>query len=92
MPRGDVRLRAANGHLNQVATRIKERRRTLTMTQEELCARLAFVTEGQWNADRQEIVRIESGGRIVSDVELIALAGALSCRACWLLLAEGSAE
>lgn len=92
MPRGDVRLRATNGHLNQVADRVKDRRRTLDMTQEGLCARIAFVTEGKWNADRQEIVRIEAGGRIVSDVELIALANALNCRPCWLLLAEGNIE
>jgi transcriptional regulator with XRE-family HTH domain len=86
MPTGDARLRTADGRLNQIAARVKERRRTLSMTQEGLCARLAYVTGGQWNADRQEIVRIESGGRIVSDVELLALAGALACQPCWLLL------
>lgn len=71
--------------MNLIAERVKECRRTLNLTQEGLCARLAFVTEGQWNADRQEIVRIEAGGRIVSDVELLALAQALECDPCWLL-------
>jgi transcriptional regulator with XRE-family HTH domain len=88
MPKGDVRLRADNGDSNQVAARVKQRRKALKVTQEGLCARLAYVTEGRWVADRQEIVRIESGGRIVSDVELIALAKALECDPCWLLLGD----
>ena len=88
MPKGDARLRAHNGHSNQIALRLKQRRTALKVTQEGLCARLAYVTGGAWNADRQEIVRIEAGGRIVSDVELIALAGALECHPCWLLLGD----
>jgi transcriptional regulator with XRE-family HTH domain len=88
MPKGDARLRARNGHRNQIAVRLKQRRNALKVTQEGLCARLAYVTGGAWNADRQEIVRIESGGRIVSDVELIALARALECHPCWLLLGD----
>lgn len=92
MPKGDARLRAENGQRNQVAGRVKERRRALKMTQEGLCARLAYVTGGAWVADRQEVVRIEAGGRIVSDVELVALARALDCGACWLLLGEPSTE
>jgi len=92
MPKGDARLRAENGQRNQVAGRVKERRRALKLTQEGLCARLAYVTSGAWVADRQEVVRIEAGGRIVSDVELVALARALDCGACWLLLGEGRTE
>jgi transcriptional regulator with XRE-family HTH domain len=92
MPKGDARLRADSGDLNQVAARVKERRKALKMTQDDLCARLSFVTEGRWIADRQEVVRIEAGGRIVSDVELIALAKALQCDACWLLLGETAGE
>jgi transcriptional regulator with XRE-family HTH domain len=88
MPKGDIRLRAANGQLNQIAERVRERRQVLNVTQSQLCGLLAFVTAGQWNADRQEIVRIEAGGRIVSDVELVALAKALDCSPCWLLLGE----
>ena len=88
MPKGDARLRAANGQLNQIANRVKERRRLLKLTQEGLCGRLAYATSGEWNADRQEIVRIEAGGRTVSDVELVALATALDCDPCWLLLGE----
>jgi transcriptional regulator with XRE-family HTH domain len=85
MPKGDLRLRAENGELNQVADLVRQRRRALKMTQERLCGRLADVTDGRWIADRQEIFRIEAGGRIVSDVELIALAKALECSPCWLL-------
>lgn len=88
MPKGDTRLRAENGHLNQIAERVKERRRAMRLTQDGLCGRLAYVTGGKWNAERQEIVRIEAGGRIVSDVELIALARALDCSPCWMLLGE----
>jgi transcriptional regulator with XRE-family HTH domain len=85
MPRGDTRLRADNGEMNQVADRMRQRRRALKMTQERLCGRLADVTQSKWLADRQEIFRIEAGGRIVSDVELLALAAALECSPCWLL-------
>ncbi|RYZ92135.1 MAG: XRE family transcriptional regulator [Proteobacteria bacterium] len=87
-----MRLRAPNGDLNQISSRVKERRREQKMTQEELCARIAFVTDGKWNADRQELVRIESGGRTVSDVELVALASALECSPCWLLLGVGQPQ
>jgi hypothetical protein len=91
MPKGDLRLRAANGEMNQIADRMRQRRRALKISQTRLCGRLADVTEGQWSADRQEIVRIELGGRIVSDVEILALAKALECSPCWLLTGETSA-
>ncbi len=90
MPKGDLRLRAENGEMNQVADRVRQRRRALKMTQERLCGRLADVTDGAWIADRQEVFRIEAGGRIVSDVELLALAKALECSPCWLLTGAGT--
>jgi hypothetical protein len=88
MPRGDIRLRTEDGRLNQVADRLRLRRRTLKMTQERLCARLADVTGGRWVAGRKEVVHLEAGTRIVSDLELIALAAALECAPAWLLTGE----
>jgi transcriptional regulator with XRE-family HTH domain len=85
MPRGDARLRTEDGQLNQIADRLRQRRRSLKMTQERLCARLADVTEGRWIAARKEIVHLEAATRIVSDLELLALADALECAPCWLL-------
>lgn len=85
MPRGDARLRTQSGHLNQIAERMRTRRRVLKMTQERLCGRLADVTGASWVAARKEIVHLEAGTRIVSDLELLALAQALECSASWLL-------
>ena len=88
MARGAPRLRTPDGKVNQVAPRVRERRAALKLTQDLLCARLAAITDGGWNADRMEIYRIESGDRIVSDLEMLALAQALECAPLWLLLGE----
>jgi len=56
------------------------------MEQDELCARLAAVTEGEWAPGWQDISRLENGARMVSDLEVVALAQALDCGACWLLV------
>ncbi|HLK55237.1 MAG TPA: hypothetical protein VKU00_01655 [Chthonomonadaceae bacterium] len=88
MARGAPRLRTPDGKVNQVAPRVRGRRMELKLTQDLLCARLATVTDGGWNADRMEIYRIESGDRIVSDLEILALAQALECTPLWLLLGE----
>ena len=74
MARGAPRLRTADGKVNQVAGRVRARRKALKLTQDALCARLALETQGAWNADRMEIYRIETGTRIVSDLEMLALA------------------
>ena len=66
MARGAPRLRTAQGKVNQVAGRVRLRRRELKLTQDALCARLALETQGGWNADRMEIYRIETGTRLVS--------------------------
>jgi hypothetical protein len=55
--------------------------------QDELCARIASVTGGEWSPGWQDISRIENGARIVSDLEIIAIAHALECDPCWLLTA-----
>lgn len=90
MARGAPRLRTADGKVNQVAGRVRTRRKALKLTQDALCARLALETEGRWNADRMEIYRIEAGTRIVSDLEMLALARALECRPMWLFLGEAA--
>jgi transcriptional regulator with XRE-family HTH domain len=86
MPLGGPRLRAGDGRSNRCGERVKERRRGLKLNQEQLCARLEDMTDGAWAPDRLEVLRIERGSRIVSDVEVVALAQALECEACWLLL------
>ena len=86
MPRGSPRLRTDDDKMNQIGARVKERRRALGLTQDALCGRLALATNGRWNPDRRDVVRIEIGTRIVSDVEMLALAEALDCDACWLLV------
>ncbi len=86
MARGTPRLRTAEGKVNQIAARVRQRREHLKLTQDALCARLAAITEGGWIADRMEIYRIEIGTRIVSDLELLALAASLECDPVWLLL------
>lgn len=85
MPRGD-RLKASNGKLNVVGERVRQRRRSLGLTQDELQGRLGYVTNGDWAVSGQEVLNIERGTRTVLDVELAALSDALECDARWLLL------
>ena len=86
MPRGTPRLRTSDNKINQVGERVKQRRQELKVKQDELCARLARLTTGEWAPAWQDISRIEHGVRIVSDLEILMLAEALECRACWLLV------
>lgn len=88
MPRGGVRLRTDNGKMNQTGERVQARRTSLGETQDGLCARIANVTHGKWNPAWQDISRIEHGTRIVTDLELLALAHALECSPCWLLIGD----
>ncbi len=81
-------MRTESGQLNQVADRMRARRRLLKMTQERLCGRLSDVTQGRWIAARKEIVHLEAGTRIVSDLEILALADALECSPSWLLTGQ----
>src|SRR5579859_2983895 len=90
MARGAPRLRTPDGKVNQIAVRVRQRRSLLKLTQDALCARLAVATDGGWNADRMEIYRIEAGTRIVSDLELLALAHSLECDPVWLFLGTES--
>lgn len=85
MPRGTPRLRTSDNKINQIGARVKQRREELKVKQDELCARLADLTKGEWSPGWQDISRIEHGVRIVSDLEILALAEVLECGACWLL-------
>ena len=90
MPQGGPRLRAKDGKLNRVGGRVRRRRKEMKMQQHSLLGRLADVTDGGWNPTPQEVLRIENGTRTCTDVEVIALALALECDACWLLMGEPS--
>lgn len=85
MPRGNPRLRTDDGHQNLIGPRVQTRRKELKLTQEALCARLALQTNGQWNPSPGDIYRIQTQSRIVSDLELVALAKVLDCDILWLL-------
>lgn len=88
MPLGGERLRTEDGRSNRSGTRVRERRQAMQLKQEMLSARIADVTDGAWSPDRLEVLRIEQGTRTVTDVELIALAEALECDPCFLLLGK----
>jgi transcriptional regulator with XRE-family HTH domain len=85
MPRGFPRLRSPDKKQNLVGQRVKDRRTFLKLTQDALCARLAQVTNGEWNPGRRDIFRIEDGLRTVIDTEILALSESLECSSCWLL-------
>ena len=85
MPRGGLRLRTADGKMNNVGPRVRDRRHVLSLEQDGLCARIAHETNGGWNPAWQDVSRIENGARMVTDLEVVALAKALGCSPCWLL-------
>lgn len=74
--------------MNKVGVRVRGRRDKLGIGQDELCARIALNTNGAWNPAWQDISRIENGARIVSDLEVLALASALETSPCWLIGGE----
>lgn len=79
MPHGAPRLRATDNRQNLAGPYVKARRREMKLTQDALCGKLALLTGGRWNPTIFDIYRIESGRRIVSDLELLALSLALEC-------------
>ena len=95
MPRGSPRL-TQHAKKNQIGSRVRERRLALHLTQDAVCARLATATydlmDAPWIADDQEVSKIENGNRTTTDLEILALARALECSACWLLVGQGSAS
>ena len=85
MALGPQRIRIMDGRMNVVGLRVRDRRTGLNLKQDALCGRLAEITYGKWAPSRLDIYRIERGGRLVSDLEIIALAAALECTTGWLL-------
>ncbi len=90
MPAPASRLKTENGEYNQIGERLKARRRLLKLTQEDMCGRVALITNGVWNPDFREMSRLENGGRMVSDLEIICLAKVLDCSPCYLLMGSDS--
>ena len=71
-----------NGSKNVCGTRIKEARKKLKLSQEELAARLQV--EGV-NIERDSVSRIEIGTRFVADYELLVLCKILNVSPEYLL-------
>jgi transcriptional regulator with XRE-family HTH domain len=92
MPRGGPRLRNADRRMNVAGIRVKECRLKQGWSQDVLCARIALATEGEWNPEWRDIVRLETGIRTITDLELLALAQALGCKTTWLLQLNGESE
>lgn len=85
MARGGRTLRTAVGSRNLIGQRVKQRRQELKLTQEALNGRLAAITGAAWNPKTQEILHLERGTRLVTDLEVLALAKALESSLVWLL-------
>lgn len=77
--------------MNVVGLRVRDRRTALKLKQDELCGLLAGISFGKWAPSRLDIYRIEHGDRLVSDLELIALAATLECTTGWLLHGDSEA-
>lgn len=71
-----------NGSKNICGQRVKEARRGLNLSQEELAARLQV--EGV-NIERDSVSRIEIGTRFVADYELLVLCKILGVTPAYLL-------
>ena len=71
-----------NGSKNICGQRLKEARKTLKLSQEELAARLQV--EGV-NIERDSVSRIEIGTRFVADYELLVLCKILGVTPSYLL-------
>ena len=85
MPHGSPRIRLASGRMNMVGSRLRQQRVQVHLTQDQLCALVARLTEGAWIPTRHDIYRIEAGTRTVSDTELVALAAGAECSLVWLI-------
>jgi transcriptional regulator with XRE-family HTH domain len=95
LPRGLKRV-TVQGKRNQIGERMRERRKALRLTFRGLGGRVAAASDGlfddAWVPDDQELARIEKGRRVCSDLELVALARALECEPCWLLVGEAGGQ
>ena len=73
--------------MNVIGPRVKQRREEIGITLDMACARIAGATDGRWIPEARDLHKIEVQVRIVSDIELLALAEALECSPLWLLSA-----
>jgi len=64
--------------MNLVGERVKAIRRMDGLSQDQLCGRISSITRGLWGPTADDIYRIEAGSRIVSDLEMVAIAAALN--------------
>ena len=64
---------------------MRERRKQLRLTQDALNARVATLTGSAWNPKSQEILHLERGSRLVTDIEALVLAKALKTSVQWLM-------
>ena len=78
-----------NGSKNICGLRVKEQRKRLKLSQENLAAKLQI--EGVM-IERDSISRIEIGTRFVADYELLALCKALNVAPAYLLGMSSEAE
>ncbi len=92
MPKGEDRLRTEDGKLNLIGPRVKERRREIGVDANALCARLDVDTNGRWRPKRDDLYKLEAQVRIVSDLEMLALATVLEVDVIWLLFGEHRIE
>jgi transcriptional regulator with XRE-family HTH domain len=76
--------------MNLVGLRLKERRQSLSISQDQLCGRLSEVSEGAWIPTRHDIYRIEARTRTVSELEVLAIAVALNCEIDWLVMGDAA--
>lgn len=83
-----LRLPVGTANANSVGFRVREGREAGKWGQDALCGRVAEVTDGNWVPDRFEISSIERRLRMVTDLEVHALAAALSVSLCWLLTGD----
>ena len=71
-----------NGSKNICGTRVKEARKSLKLSQEELAAKLQVAGV---NIERDSVSRIEIGTRFVADYEILALCKILNVTPEYLL-------
>lgn len=83
--------RKADKPKNLVGERVRQARlaHQPPLHQADLAAALAEAL-GRPKFDRATVARVEAGDRIVSDVELVALAKALDVNVSWLLFGDAS--
>ena len=77
-----------DGSKNMVGSQVRKARANMRLTLEAVCGRVADVTNGRWIPISQDIYKIESKRRSVTDIEAAALAAALECRIGWLMLGD----